>query len=96
MSALFDKAIRPDRAPLFVNAVGTADGEVWLERFVLDDVGPREFLVVNGSGRAIATVQLPRRFELHQAGMDFVLGVQRADDGVETVIELPVSRATRH
>ncbi|MBK6306388.1 MAG: hypothetical protein IPF47_12020 [Gemmatimonadetes bacterium] len=84
-------------APAYGRLVGTGAGELWVAPFdyraaimtaVLHPTGaaPQRWSVLGRDGRWLADVQLPARFALLDAGTDYVAGVQRDDDDVESVV----------
>lgn len=91
--SLFSTSTRPTLQPLFSRAMGTSS-ELWLEYFELDERRPRLFLVLDRQGQPIGDVQVPRRLELNDAGLDFVIGVDHVDNGVERIVELGLRRST--
>lgn len=68
------------------------DGELWVRLFALESGPTREYLVVNPSGETVARVAVPSELIIHQIGADFILGVRRDVDGIETVVEYALRR----
>ncbi len=76
---------RPKTAPGVSKLVPGVGGELWLQRFTLDDTSLVVFVVVDAQGRPVAEVTLPARSDVYEVGRDYVvLGVKDADD-VQTV-----------
>lgn len=92
VEAVFDPAVRPASMPVLDALVAGPDGEVWVRRFRFDDSSPQQFVVVNQSGQPVARVEVPAEVVVHQVGTDFIFGVRRDADGVETVLEYRLVR----
>lgn len=92
VEALYDAALRPAAMPLLDALVPGPAGEVWVRRFALDGATLREFLVVNRQGQILARVSVPADVTVHQVGEDFLIGVRRDTDGVESVVEFGLTR----
>lgn len=92
VEAVYDPALRPAAMPLLDALVPGPDGEIWARRFALDGATLREFLVVNRQGQILARVSVPVDITVHQVGQDFLIGVRRDADGVESVVEFGVTR----
>lgn len=84
-------------APAYGRLVGNGGGEVWIAPFdhrsammtaELHPTGatPQRWSVLGPDGRWLADVQLPARFALLDAGQDYVAGILRDADDVETVV----------
>jgi hypothetical protein len=65
-------------------------GEIWIERFGRPD-GRATWLVVSDAGATRGEVRLPVGFELFDVGRDFVLGLSRDADDIETVVRHPLA-----
>lgn len=92
VEAVYDPALHPAAMPLLDALVPGPDGEVWGRRFALDGDALREFLVVNRQGQLLARVSVPADVTVHQVGQDFLVGVRRDADGVESVVEFGLTR----
>lgn len=84
-------------APAYGRLVGNGGGEVWIAPFdhrsammtaELHPTGatPQRWSVLGPDGRWLADVQLPARFALLDAGQDYVAGILRDADDVESVV----------
>jgi hypothetical protein len=92
VEAVYDPSLRPATMPRFDAILAGHDGELWV-RLYRPDPGPtRDYLVVSRSGQAVARVSVPSELVIHQVGADFILGVRRDADGVETVVEYRLTR----
>ena len=74
----------PDRTPAYVDMLTVRDGHLWIEAFRLPGE-PQVWRVYTAEGKRVATVEMPPRFRLMEAGDDYVLGVARDDTDVEYV-----------
>lgn len=90
--AMHDARIRPQLQPRFDQLLAGVDGELWVRRFNVDSAGPSTFLVVSRGGSIVGSLTLPPRLAPQQIGADFLLAVQKDDDGVEQVVEYPLRR----
>jgi hypothetical protein len=61
------------------------DGVMWARGYPLPWEDAEVWEVFSDEGRWLGSVPMPPRFELHQAGRDFVLGIWRDEVGVEFV-----------
>lgn len=90
-AAMYDLAGRPGIAPAFKRVVPGPDGELWIEKFWLDETAPREFAVISRSGKLVTRVMAPAvRFT--EFGRDYAIGVATDRDGVQTVVRFAVTR----
>ena len=85
MRALYAAKYRPKFEPLFGSLVAGAEGGVWIARFNADQTSPTEYAVMDRTGKGVARITLPARFTPQEIGKDYVLGIARAEDGIETV-----------
>jgi hypothetical protein len=85
-------APRPATAPLFTQFVSGSAGEVWILQYNEDPSAPPSYVVLDQTGRMRGRVVLPVRFNIHEIGSDYVLGVQRDDDGIERVASYALRR----
>ncbi len=92
VEAVFDPSLRPATMPLFDALFAGHDGELWVRLYALEPGSTRDFLVVNRSGESVARASVPAEVTIHQIGADFVLGVRRDADGVESVVEYRLTR----
>jgi hypothetical protein len=60
-------------------------GHIWLERYSGDRTAPRQWFVLDATGRALGRVETPAGFVIEHIGRDFVLGRWPAGDDAERV-----------
>lgn len=85
MNALLSAKYLPKYEPTFRRFKVAADGMLWIERYRLDPTVAGECVVMNRSGNIVARITLPGNFESTEIGNDYVLGIQKDSDGLETV-----------
>lgn len=74
----------PDRTPAYQGMLAGRDGHLWIEAFRLPG-DPQVWRVYTARGERVATVRMPPRFQLMEAGEDYVLGLWRDANDVEYV-----------
>ena len=57
---------------------------------------PSVWSVFDNTGRWLGDVTMPARFMPHDIGRDYILGVARDSDGVETIVEYRLGRAAQN
>lgn len=92
LEAIHDPEMRPALVPIFDEASPGHDGELWIRRFEVAPGKTRAYVVIGRTGAAVATVHLPADVSVHHVGRDYVLGVHRNADGVETIVEYRLDR----
>lgn len=90
-TAIHASRFLPATMPIASAAYAAEGGGLWLRVFNLDDEAQQRFIVIGPDGVAIGTTVLPARFDVHQIGRDFVLGVRRDESGVESVVEFTLA-----
>jgi hypothetical protein len=85
ITAIYRKAADLDHLPVFRKFTPGPNDELWIEQFEIRDSAPTPVAILNRSGAQIGTVRLPARAELLEAGTDYVLLLERDQDGVEYV-----------
>jgi hypothetical protein len=79
----------PELLPEIAGAVSDGLGRIWVQAFMPGDAQAGEPWWVYGTdGSLLGKVELPAGFRLTDAGSDFVLGVQKDDLGVESVVRM--------
>lgn len=86
VEAMHDRRIRPSTVPRFTRFVPGPDGKLWIETFEEDPAAPREMVVLSRTGQPLARVSIPGNVALHEAGPDYVTGVETDADGIERVV----------
>ncbi|MEP6833474.1 MAG: hypothetical protein ABJB74_08770 [Gemmatimonas sp.] len=77
---------RPKYEPLYAQLLTAMDGTLWVQRFRYSDKDPTEYLVVDPNGKALANITVPPGVALQEIGANYILGVSKDDDGVESVV----------
>lgn len=88
--------------PAFSQLMIARTGELWVRHYELEDGlstrsmrsnnSPSRWSIYDSTGRWIADCTLPRRFAPAEVARDYVLGVRRDDDDVETVTLFSLDR----
>jgi hypothetical protein len=78
-------ATQPKRHPYWGSALVDAAGVLWVSGPPRTGEAPVAWTAFDRNGRRVAAVTMPARFTPKEIGEDYVLGVQRDEDGVETV-----------
>lgn len=84
-AAVFAGDNAPKTLPRYGGALVDADDHLWVSAYALPTDASVSWWIHDAAGRPIASIALPRRFRLFQAGRDWVLGSFSDDDNVETV-----------
>jgi hypothetical protein len=85
LTALHSRATMGTRLPGFTRILPAPDASVWVERGGADSPDPVTWMIVDSSGKPVATLQSPAGFRITEVGPSYVLGVHTGPDGVETV-----------
>jgi hypothetical protein len=75
----------PRTLPAFQAFIAGPDGEVWIQRPADSPATAVSYTIFAATGEARARVASTPGFRVTDAGVDFVVGVHRDSDGVETV-----------
>jgi hypothetical protein len=81
----------PDTRPFYSAVSAGSDGSVWV-RISADFEDPTQLIVFDSTGHYAGTVDVPGRFEVHDADSGWVLGVMRDSTDVEYVQMYEVAR----
>lgn len=76
---------QPKRHPFWGSALVDAVGMLWVSAPPRMGDAPIVWTAFDRNGRRLASVTMPLRFTPREIGSDYVLGVQRDEDGVETI-----------
>jgi len=82
-------ALRPTIQRLLVDRLG----HLWVERFRVDPTRPRQWFVLDPTGRALGMIETPARFLIEEIGPDYLLGWWPAGEDVERVGRFGLRRA---
>lgn len=88
----YSARLLPDRLPAFERLVAGSAGELWVESATGSRVAPMRYVVVSANGILLARVAGAAGFTVTDVGRDYVVGVHRDDDGVETIRLYSLSR----
>lgn len=83
--ALLSPKYLPRSEPFFKRFHVSPEGYVWFERFNVDAAASTECVVMTRNGTVVARLTIPDGFEPMEIGDDYVLGIKRNRDGLETV-----------
>lgn len=83
---------RAKPAPRFKRVVPGPNGELWFEKFWTDEAAPREFAVVDRTGKVISRVTGAPAARFVEFGRDYGLAIVVDADGVETVAVRALTR----
>ena len=75
----------PSVRPAVAGILRSRDGTLWVERYSLVTDSIRLYHVFDTDGAHVGDVTVPRRFKVLSADRDWVLGVSRDEDGLESV-----------
>jgi hypothetical protein len=88
LEAQFSAEALPAVAPFYRTFFPGTDGAMWVQLFNEDPDVQQRYFVYSVNGQLLAQVYLPARFTPTHVGASWVLGIQRDDDDVETVVML--------
>ncbi len=91
-AAMFDLSGRPRTAPRFKRLIPGADGELWVEKFWLDETAPREYVVLDRAGKVAGRVTGAPPVRFTEFGRDYALGIARDANDVQTVVMYKLTR----
>ncbi|MEO7999356.1 MAG: hypothetical protein ABI852_18035, partial [Gemmatimonadaceae bacterium] len=83
--AMLSAKYLPRTEPFFKRFHVSPEGHLWIERFNIDATAPSECVVMARNGSVVAKLTIPGGFEPKEIGDDYVLGIKRNRDGLETV-----------
>jgi len=86
MRQRLEATTRPSQLPFYSEATVDLTGNLWVRGFEVPDVITPDWDVFDAAGNWVTTLPLPERFRPMQIGADWILGVQRDEDGVESVV----------
>lgn len=86
IESAYAQSVRPATVPRFTKLLAGPGNELWIHGFVEDARSPRPVIVLGSAGAPVARVELPGGLTVWEVGRDYVVGVSRDADGVETVV----------
>ena len=75
----------PEFFPPYKGMMVDAGLNVWLQEYPVRDGLPNDWTVFDPTGRWLGTVTLPERLEVYEIGLDYLLGKEVDDLGIERV-----------
>jgi hypothetical protein len=88
------KVPRPKRHPYWGRALVDKQNNLWISS-PWDLSKPESWTVFDRNGRKLATLTMPPRFAVREVGTDYVLGIAKDEDDVESVRVYGLTRKTR-
>lgn len=85
IAAKFSSKNLPEYLPRFEALVPARSGELWVQRYSGIHSDSAQYVVVDSALTAVAWVRVAAGFRVHEVGVDYVLGVHKDEDGLETV-----------
>lgn len=82
----------PDSLPAIGKVVADGDGRIWAVAYRASDGNPTTARVYDGEGRLVGLVGIPGGFELQDVRDNRVVGVQKDEMDVETVVVYALNR----
>jgi hypothetical protein len=85
VAAKFSAKNLPEYLPRFEALIPGPSGELWVQRYSGIHSDSAQYVVVDSALTAVAWVRVAAGFRVHEVGVDYVLGVHKDEDGLETV-----------
>jgi hypothetical protein len=82
----------PKQAPLFSALLPGVNGEMWVRLYEEDPAKPASYAIVTPVGKVIGRVTVPIGLTPFEIGTDYVLGVQKDEDGLEHIVQHRLQR----
>jgi hypothetical protein len=76
---------KPKRHPYWGTAIVDRASALWVSTSPRTDEIPLTWTAFDRDGRRLGSITMPARFTPKEIGSDYILGVQRDEDGVETI-----------
>lgn len=89
---MHDQSVLPPTMPLVDQLYAGGNGDIWLRLFTLEPNATQHFLGLSGEGARIGQVVVAAGLQVEQFGEDFVVGVERDEMDVESVVVYSMSR----
>jgi hypothetical protein len=90
-AAQYDPAVLPAHLP-FAGVVVDSEGLLWLEEYRIDGA-PGKYYILSRDARLAATLVVPPGFRATDIGVDYILGIERDSDDVESVVMYRLRRS---
>ena len=75
----------PDSIPAYGRILVDPEGMLWISERFIPTTMPRLWAIIDPDAGAIATIEVPDRFEVYEVGVDYVLGRLTDELGVQRV-----------
>jgi hypothetical protein len=82
----------PERLPVFQALLAGTGGDLWVQRFADNRAGPAQYVVLAAGGHVLARVTVPAGFRVTDVGYNYVVGVHKDDEGVETILAYTLTK----
>jgi hypothetical protein len=86
MRQRLEASTRPSHLPLFSEAILDDLGHLWIKDYALAGAIEPSWHVFDRTGTWVTSLRLPTRLRPMQIGADWILGVERDAEGVESVV----------
>jgi hypothetical protein len=90
--AELDPRWRGERPPFYAQLYADFNGDLWIEAFSVNAKAPRRVIVIDRTGRTVGQLDLPANFEVQEIGERHIVGVERDEDGLRTIVVFPLRR----
>lgn len=84
VTATFQSKYLPKNQPVFSELLPGFGDELWVQRFVARSSEPVRYVIVSGNAAIVARAVAPPEFRVTDVGRDYVAGVYKDADGVES------------
>lgn len=85
IAAKYQAKYLPKSQPAFSALLAGFGDELWIERFAEDPTALRRYVVVSEKGALVARVSAASQFRVIDVGRDYVAGIYKDVDGLESV-----------
>lgn len=82
----------PRQAPMFSALLPGTNGEMWIRLYEEDPSRPASYVIVTAAGKALGRITLPPGLSPFDVGTDYVLGVQKDEEGLEHIVQHRLQR----
>jgi hypothetical protein len=90
--AQLDRRFRAEVPPRWAGLYADIGNGVWVEEFRTEQRAPRICRVLNERGVQIASVEVPPKILFSEIGADYILGTEKDQDGVPSVVRYALQR----